>query len=131
MKIELQRTESGTQGTNSDLYIDGKLHSHAIELPWKDNQHGVSCIPPGTYKLSKHHSEKLGEVIEIDSVPNRSDILIHPANNALKELRGCIAPVMAFAGVGSGTGSRDAFLPLRNDVYRCLDAGEEVTIIIS
>jgi len=34
--------------------------------------------------------------------------LIHPANDAQAELKGCIAPVTSFTGAGKGTSSRAA-----------------------
>lgn len=36
-------------------------------------------------------------------VPDCQYILIHPANNALLELKGCIAPVSIITGIGQGT----------------------------
>ncbi len=62
-----------------------------LELPWKDNQQNISCIPTGKYKVKKRTSEKYGEHFHVLGVPNRSYILIHPAN-FVRQLRGCIAP---------------------------------------
>ncbi|WP_322348418.1 DUF5675 family protein [Marivirga arenosa] len=42
------------------------------------------------------------------NLPGRSWILIHPANDALTELQGCIAPVMKLSGIGKGIHSRKA-----------------------
>jgi hypothetical protein len=63
-----------------------------LELPWKDNQPDVSCIPVGNYT-----GIKVDATIRIPyqhiSIPNvhmRSGICIHKANYA-SELRGCIA----------------------------------------
>jgi hypothetical protein len=45
-----------------------------------------------------------------DDVKNRSEIIIHPANNAIVELRGCIAPVTIFdLKTGTGLDSPKAF----------------------
>jgi Family of unknown function (DUF5675) len=63
-------------------------------------------------------------------VKNRSLILIHPANNALQELNGCIAPVMKFSGPGLGLMSRKAFSKLKNLVNSILDKNESVELII-
>ena len=41
-------------------------------------------------------------------VKGRSNILIHPANCALKELKGCIAPVTDHTSPGNGILSRVA-----------------------
>lgn len=61
-----------------------------LELPWKDNNRRVSCIPSGKYKAIKHVSPKFGNCLWIKNVPNRSEILIHPANY-VQQLLGCIA----------------------------------------
>lgn len=61
-----------------------------LELPWVNNNRRVSCIPAGTYKAIKHVSPKFGNCLWIQKVPNRSEILIHPANY-VQQLLGCIA----------------------------------------
>jgi hypothetical protein len=60
----------------------------------------------------------------------RSAILFHPANNAEKELRGCIAPVSELTGQGTGKNSRLAFEKLKEAVYAALDQGQQVILII-
>jgi Family of unknown function (DUF5675) len=52
-----------------------------IELPWKKNQAGVSCIPEGEYGLAKRWSFKFGRHLQILNVPGREYILIHLAIN--------------------------------------------------
>lgn len=61
-----------------------------LELAWKDNKKSVSCIPSGTYKVVKRNSHKYGDHFHILGVPERSFILIHPANYHT-QLEGCIA----------------------------------------
>ncbi len=63
-------------------------------------------------------------------VENRSFILFHPANNALKELNGCIAPVTKLSGPGLGLLSRKAFEKLKTLVYQALDNKESVELIV-
>ncbi|WP_425262452.1 DUF5675 family protein [Sphingobacterium allocomposti] len=65
-------------------------------------------MPEGRYKPQRRQYPRHGEQIGLPNVLNREAILIHPANNALKELLGCIAPVTALTGEGQGTGSRAA-----------------------
>ena len=60
----------------------------------------------------------------------RSFILFHPANNALKELNGCIAPVTKLSGPGLGLMSRKAFERLKTLVYQALDNKESVELIV-
>jgi hypothetical protein len=68
--------------------------------------------------------------MEIVDVKNRSLILFHPANNALKELNGCIAPVTKLSGPGLGLMSRKAFTKLKDLVYKVLDQKESVELIV-
>lgn len=44
----------------------------------------------------------------LQDVPGRLFILIHPANDAMLELKGCIAPVTKLTGEGKGIASRMA-----------------------
>ena len=94
MRIEVLRTIDNGKQTNGVLYVenDGTIvfECYTLELPWKDNQRRVSCIPQGTYKAVKHRSPKFGNSVWIKDVPNRSEILIHPANY-VRQLLGCIA----------------------------------------
>ncbi len=117
-------------GTNGQLEFNGKLICNTIELPWKNNERHVSCIPEGKYFLDKRYSKKFKWHIEIMKVSGRDAILLHPANNALKELNGCIAPVTKISGAGLGLMSRKAFTKLKTLVYQELDKGKKVLIII-
>ena len=60
----------------------------------------------------------------------RELILIHPANEALHELKGCIAPVFLITGAGKGIRSRMALEKLTSLVYGALDRHEQVFITI-
>jgi len=117
-------------GTNGKLECDGKLICNTIELPWKMNETKVSCILEGKYFIRKRYSRKFQWHLEVIDVKNRSFILFHPANNALKELNGCIAPVTKLSGPGLGLMSRKAFIKLKDLVYRALDSTEKVLLII-
>jgi|SRR5690606_32736238 len=110
--------------TNGELFLSGKLICFTIELPWKQNQRFVSCIPEGKYELKKRFSALFGWHIEITSVPNRDFVLIHPANHAEQELKGCIAPVSEITGCGKGLRSRHAFEKLKAIVYPKLKTGK-------
>ena len=63
-------------------------------------------------------------------VKDRNFILFHPANNAQKELQGCIAPVTKLSGPGLGLMSRKAFEKLKTFVYKALDNKESVVLIV-
>ena len=118
------------EGTNGKLECEGKLICKTIELPWKMNETKVSCIPEGKYFIKKRYSNKFQWHLEIINVKNRSLILFHPANNALQELNGCIAPVTKLSGPGLGLMSRKAFSKLKNLVNPILDKNESVVLIV-
>ena len=107
MVFQLYRNqfEKGTYGV---LFVDGQFVCFTIELPWKDNARNISCIPDGCYELELWFTDRFKHHLVVRDVPGRSGILIHPANDALKELRGCIAPVSHLSGVGKGLYSRSA-----------------------
>jgi hypothetical protein len=118
------------EGTNGKIQCEGKVICNTIELPWKKNEKRVSCIPEGKYFIRKRYSQKFKWHLEVVDVKNRSFILFHPANNALKELNGCIAPVTKLSGPGLGLMSRKAFEKLKTFVYEALDRKESVELIV-
>ena len=129
MELELIRTYY-LSGTNGKILSQGSLITYTIELPWKDNLAQVSCIPEGRYELVKRWSPKFNRHLRVKEVPQRKDILIHPANDALQELKGCIAPVCVLTGAGKGIRSGLAMETLVALVYHALDRHDQVFIII-
>lgn len=127
--LKLQR-KYGAQGTNGNLTYNGDLICHTIELPDRNNVSRISCIPIGQYKLQKKRYPKQGEQIGIPHVLGREAILIHAANDAQKELLGCIAPVTTLTGEGMGTASGKALAKLKALVYSIWDMGDEVYLFI-
>ncbi|WP_312329331.1 DUF5675 family protein [Sphingobacterium sp.] len=125
----LQRTY-GAQGTNGTITYQGEVICHTIELPDRNNIPRISCIPIGQYKLEKRRYPKHGEQIGIPIVLGREAILIHAANNASKELQGCIAPVTTLTGEGRGDYSGKALAKLKALVYSLWDMGDEVYLNI-
>ena len=130
MKLVITRTYFPF-GTNGKLEWEGKLICKTIELPWKNNETRVSCIPEGKYFIKKRYSKKFQWHLEVENVLNRSLILFHPANNALQELNGCIAPVTQLSGPGLGLMSRKAFTRLKALIYKALENNESVELIIT
>jgi hypothetical protein len=129
MELELVRSYFPS-GTNGRILAQGRLVCYSIELPWKDNHTGVSCIPEGRYALAKRGSRKFGAHLRLMDVPGRSDILIHPANDALQELKGCIAPVTSLCGAGKGLRSRSALQALISLVGEAFHRKEPVCLTI-
>ncbi|MBO9682322.1 MAG: hypothetical protein J7502_06590 [Flavisolibacter sp.] len=129
MELELIRTYF-PNGTNGELYHDGKRICFTIELPWLHNKPQISCIPEERYVLEKRHSKHLGWHLLLKKVKGRELILIHPANDAMKELKGCIAPVSILTAEGKGLRSRIARDKLLNLVYPELEKENNVFITI-
>lgn len=129
-KVLTLRRVYGTEGTNGTIYFEGRKVCHSIELPWRDNIPRLSCIPAGSYRLVKRTYTKHGEQIGIPAVSGRKAILIHAGNDALKDLQGCIAPVMTLHGAGKGLESRQALGKLKALVYSLWDMGYTVYLNI-
>ena len=94
MKILIDRYSPEEKQTIGKLYLLENNNSiinewDTLELPWKDNQRRVSCIPKGIYKAKKHNSPRFGKSLWLQDVPNRSEILIHKGNY-YTDILGCI-----------------------------------------
>lgn len=129
MELELIRTYF-PNGTNGEIFYNGRRICFSIELPWLNNKPSVSCIPEGRYELEKYYSEHLGNHLHLKAVVNRSLIMIHAANDAIRELHGCIAPVSILTAEGKGNNSRVALKKLLDLTYPELGKGQKVFITI-
>lgn len=121
--LTVTRYLSSPGGTCSHLELADGTHLFGLELPWRDNAMGASCIPGGSYVLVPYLSAKHGQTwafvgAGVGVVPapgiSRTYILIHPAN-VVGELRGCVAPGRSFTDHGGRPfllSSRDAFAEL-------------------
>lgn len=97
-RIRIERFESSDQGTFGRLSADG-FACFTGELPWRDNRSGVSCIPPGIYRVVWVKSPRLRRnTFRVMQVPGRSGVLIHSANfmgdraaRYRAQVEGCIA----------------------------------------
>ncbi len=93
-----------------------------LELPWRDNAHNLSCVPPGQYVAYRRWSPKRDcEVFQLKDVPGRDNIELH-VGNFPGDTDGCI---LLGSNYGRGdasamiTGSRSAF-----NAFMALVAGE-------
>ena len=107
MNLDIYREPSTDQGTFGRAELNGGQDGEwiSLELPWRDNAHGKSCIHSGTYQAEVIDSPKHGRVYMLKDVPDRSDVEIHAANWAgntdlgwHSDLLGCIS-----LGVTKGT----------------------------
>jgi hypothetical protein len=85
LKRILQNNKYGTFG----VLIDVIPFALTLELPWKDNQDYISCIPKGEYLCFKTKSPKHGDVFQLKDVPDRDHILLHKGNS-VNDTKGCI-----------------------------------------
>ena len=120
MELTLIRSYT-SEGTNGTLYADKEKICHTIELPYLNNIPHYSCIPEGVYQVGQRISRKFGKHLLVKHVPGRHLILFHPANDARKELKGCIAPVTKLTGNAKGIYSRKAMQQLLKKLKPALD----------
>ncbi len=118
-------------GTNGTLTLNGHFVCFTIELPWKENKRNISCIPEGKYELKGRFSPALQNHLEVLDVFGRNHILLHPATNAIEELRGGIAPVKQLTGIGKGIYSRLALQKLLSIFHQSMEANEKVFLNIN
>lgn len=96
MKLILQRTDQTDRRTYGELrHEDGAFICHTLELPWRNNESGKSCIPAREYECRRdwHHplAANRYKVWEYQNVPGgRTDVQIHVANR-VDQIRGCVA----------------------------------------
>ena len=87
------------ESTIGELFLNGERMCDTLELPWKDNQRRISCIPEGEYKarlrLARESATRDYLHLLVQDVPNRYWILFHRGNSS-KDTRGCI-----LVGLGS------------------------------
>lgn len=103
-KLSIIRGQFSPEGTFGHAYCNASPVSgfsfRTLELPWKDNKPGASCIPVGTYYAIPYFSPRFGrEVLLFQDVPGRQMIEMHPGNFAGDEtlgyysnVDGCILP---------------------------------------
>ena len=129
MNLYLHRTYF-KEGTNGALFYNKQFLGFIIELPWLANKRTISCIPEGRYELKARFSEKFKHHLQLENVTGRSLILLHPANNATKELQGCLAPVTTLTGIGKGLHSKLLLQKIVSLCYQALDRKESITLTI-
>jgi hypothetical protein len=93
-KLTIKRLSDDGYQTLGLIFSPSNIVFHSLELPWKNNEHKISCIPKGIYDVEKRYGEKYGRHFHVLNVPNRDMILVHPLNFSWQSL-GCI-------GVGKG-----------------------------
>lgn len=106
--ILLRQAESdeGTFGTLR-VYEGGALLYSCFtgELPNRDNQQNISCIPFGRYSCQPWHSKKFPDHYNVIRVPGREAILIHEGNFCGDKTKGYKSNVAGCILVGRALGT--------------------------
>lgn len=75
--------------------------ANTMELPWLGNEKNISCIPPGTYKVTYTHSPSFNKyTYEVQKVPDRDGIRFHSVS-FVKDLLGCIGLGYVFSDINN------------------------------
>ena len=108
MNLALFRGPSTDEGTPGVLLReDGSRIAYTLELPWRDNQRRVSCIPPGRYRARYVVTPKRPSgVYLLENVPGRDSILIHSGNVAGDVSLGLESDVLGCILLGQTRGRR-------------------------
>lgn len=124
MFLKLLRLTDNGDATKGVLLFDNNPLLCTLELPWKDNEKKISCIPEGHYVCKRTLLRKTtgGLVIpvtyEVQDVPNRDGILFH-VGNSTKDTNGCILVAKSFGPGDTILESRigfDAFIVMTEDL---------------
>lgn len=104
MKAILTRLNDDRKQTLGILQVfDGLtkvFECKTLELPNKNNQKSISCIPIGTYTVIPFNSPSKGKCFLLKDVPNRSMIEIHKGN-FYTDILGCILVGSKFTDINN------------------------------
>jgi len=89
--IELWRIAHSCAGMQGVLRYKGKAFALTLELPWRDNKRGESCVPADCYKTDLAPSPARGgrDIWWIRGVEDRIAIQLH-TGNVLEHTDGCV-----------------------------------------
>jgi len=114
MNATLTRAPWTDQGTFGTFVLEDGTSVFSLELPWKNNDHGTSSIPPGVYICHWINSPKHGECYQIMNVPSRDMIEIHSANFAGDVKKGYVSQLLGCIALGMSIGILNGQLAVLN-----------------
>lgn len=141
MKIYLKRMQKNEAGTSGFVIIDDAFECFSLELPDKDNQRKVSCIPIGKYLILERKDPtpmtmKYRQKYDwfnfhlcLQDVKSRSGIYLH-VGNTIKDSYGCILLGQQINTSMFLSSSRKAYKSFYNKIISALGNDEKVTITI-
>lgn len=87
--VVVERFLDCDHGTFSFLHVKG-FTFFSLEPEWRENAHGVSCIPAGEYVLRRTIYNRYNyPTYEVVGIPDRERILLHPGNTE-EDTEGCV-----------------------------------------
>ena len=93
INLLILRDTFSDESTIGELFLNGERFCDTLELPYRDNQRSISCIPVGEYKVRLRYPRESATRnylhLLVEDVKDRSYILFHRGNTA-KDTRGCI-----------------------------------------
>ena len=93
INLLILRDTFSDESTIGELFVNGERFCDTLELPYRDNQRSISCIPVGEYKVrlrvARESATRDYLHLLVKDVKDRSHILFHRGNTA-KDTRGCI-----------------------------------------
>ncbi len=93
INLLILRDTFSDESTIGELFVNGERFCDTLELPYRDNQRSISCIPIGEYKVrlrvARESATRDYLHLLVKDVKDRSHILFHRGNTA-KDTRGCI-----------------------------------------
>ena len=126
-------TSMSTQTQGFGILVDENnnilVNFVTLELPWKNNQQLVSCVPAGKYNIVHRSSLKFKKHFHVLDVNNRHMILIH-SGNFNYNTHGCILVGSTFVDM-----NKDGLLDIANSratldtLLRWMPRGGELIII--
>lgn len=116
MKATVFRSFQEDWGTPGYLVLETGWKCDTLELQWRDNKKGVSCIKPDTYSAVVWKSPTLGSkadnknteldethmVYRLEDKHGRGDVLIHNGNFAGDVEKGLLTQIHGCTLVGKG-----------------------------
>lgn len=104
MKLTIQRGPSRDDGTFGSATLDDGSIYDSLELPWRSNAQGKSCIQIGSYRAVLTFSPHFGVPLwELQGVPGRSEIRIHAGNWGGDVDAGYYSDLLGCISLGRGT----------------------------
>ena len=142
MKLTITRppdwqTHPASTGTPGTAQLDNGLFFDSLELPWKNNQPDVSCIPAGVYQAALAWMPHFGkDMYLLQDVPGRNSVFIHPGNWAgdvsqglRSDVEGCILLGLSTGEIEGQEGVCESVTAIDRFMAAC--GGQPITVVIS